>query len=142
MWIRSDSRDVNLASIHMDEEEDVLRDQAKAGPHFRGKEIGSYRRTVGTSIWLRMNSLQVVSLFRPQTGGNPCFRRTFPTVVSLTRCPRFFRALEIRSYPRLLFALANLRMSVTTSADTAVWIQAVVQEIADSCSRRTSGPPV
>ena len=43
MRIHSDSRDVNLARAQMDEEEDVLGDQAEAGPHLRGEEIGSYQ---------------------------------------------------------------------------------------------------
>ncbi len=43
MRVRSDSRDVNLARTQMDEEKDVVRDQAKAGPHFRGEEISGYQ---------------------------------------------------------------------------------------------------
>ena len=41
MRIQGDSRDVNLTRTQMDEEKDIVGDQAEAGPYFRGKEIGS-----------------------------------------------------------------------------------------------------
>ena len=71
-----------------------------------------------TSICLVMNSVQVVSFLRSPAGGSPCLFSTFATVASLTRCPIFFRAPEIRSYPHVLFSLANLRISVSTCEDT------------------------
>ncbi len=142
MRIRNDSSDVDLARTQMDEEQDVIHDQAEARPHFRGKEIGSYRCTIGTSMWLRMNSLQVVSFFRSPTGGKPCFRSTFPTVVSLTRYPRFFRAPEIRSYPWPGAPNFYSRGRISESVFRLPRIHAVVQETADIWNHRTSGPPV
>ena len=135
MGIRSDTRDVNPTCTQMDEEKDVVGDQPKERPHFRGEEIGSNRRPVGTFMWT--NSFQVVSPFRSETGGNPFRVSTLETVVSLTRCPRFFRAPEILSYPQFLFSRAGLRMSASISSDMVA-----VQNASGSSSHRTCMPPV
>jgi len=73
-----------------------------------------------------MNSLQVVSFFRLAAGGKPRLFNTFAIVASLTRCPRFFRAPEIRSYPQLLFSRANLSIRASISGDVSVEMKPLI----------------
>ena len=43
MRIQSDSCDENLTCAQMEEEKNIVGDQAETEPHFRGKEIGGHQ---------------------------------------------------------------------------------------------------
>ena len=74
---RSDASEDDAAGLEVEEEQDIVGDQAGGGPDFSGEEVGGPE---STAVCRRMNAAQVVWRLRSGAGPSPCRCRILPTV--------------------------------------------------------------